>query len=554
MGTPVSFTFPVVSFRHVETPFLKRGYRDYFAVVEVKKLPDLSAWRKINVRDPKLSGAVPKAIRESVHNHPELFVFMNRGIVLSAESVSFNNQTSELTLTMRDRNLHGLLDGGHTYNIVLEEGRNLEEGQYVRLEVLVGFKLDEIPDLVDARNTSNQVRDQSLMNLKDEFEKLKKAIASNRYANLIAYKEHELLDDGSTKPIDVREVIAILTCFDRDNFDARTHPINAYRSKAACLQHFAANKQSYEKIYPLANDILELHDYIHLYLPDLYNRVRAKGGEVVGGKFGKLTGVGTYDGARKAQLLFVGKESKYGVPAGFVYPILGAFRALLEENRGRYVWGKGLNPLKLLQGQLGETLADTIGNFALDARNPSKTGKQPLVWQACYQAAQVAYLSRIGADGEDRSETTEPAPAGDRSANSRVSDKSSAPEVKQVGRIATRKARRVRRKRKSRIQAGILFPEAEYVIPLLSALAERGGSAQIRDVIEAVGEKLRDQFTAADKERTASGVVRWQNRVQFVRLRLVKEGLLASDSGRGVWSLTDAGLARLRGGNDLTVS
>ena len=394
MDVPTRFAFPVASFRHIETPFQKQGYRDYVAIVAVDKLPDLTGWRKINVRDPKLTGAVPKAIRDSVHDNPELFVFMNRGIVVSVESASFNNQNSELTLTLRDPNLHGLLDGGHTYNILLEERTGLEEPQYVRLEILEGFKQEEIPGLVDARNTSNQVRDQSLMNLQGEFDKLKGAVAGQPYANLIAFKEHELLDDNSSKPIDVREVIAILTCFDRENFSDRVHPINAYRSKAACLQHFSDHKKDYEKIYPLASDILELYDSIQLLLPDLYNKVRAKGGVVVGGKFGKLTGVTTYNGKRKAQLMFTGKESKYGVPAGFVYPVLGAFRALLEEKGGRYVWGKGLEPLQLLEGQLGETLADTIGNFALDARNPSKTGKSPLVWQACYQAAQVVFLSR----------------------------------------------------------------------------------------------------------------------------------------------------------------
>lgn len=394
MDAPSRLTFPASSFRHLETPFQKQGYRDYFAVVEIKQLPDLSGWRKINVRDPKLTGAVPKAIRESVKDNPELFLFMNRGIVLSVESVSFDNKTSKLTLTMRDPNIHGLLDGGHTYNILLEERAGLEEPQYVRLEILEGFKPEEIPSLVDARNTSNQVRDQSLMNLSGEFEKLKKAIAGRRYANLIAFKEHEVSEDGNPKPIDVREVIAILTVFDRDNFDDRLHPINAYRSKAACLQHFADNKVSYEKLYPLANDILELYDYIQLYLPELYNKVRAKRGDVAGGKFGRLTGVTTYDGKRRAQLLFIGKECKYAVPAGFVYPILGAFRALLEKKSGRYIWGKDLDPYELLQGELGETLADTIGNFALDARNPSKTGKSPLVWQACYQAGQVAYLTR----------------------------------------------------------------------------------------------------------------------------------------------------------------
>jgi AIPR protein len=394
MKTSTRFAFPVISFRHVETPFVKQGYRDFVAVLDIRELPDLAAWRRINVRDPKLSGAVPTAIRASVHDNPELFVFLNRGIVLSVESVSFNNQTGKLTVTMSDPQLHGLLDGGHTYNILLEERENTEEPQYVKVEILEGFKQEEIPTLVDARNTSNQVRDQSLMNLQGEFEKLKKAIALQPYSGLIAYKEHELLDDGGSKPIDVREVIAILTCFDRANFTERVHPINAYRSKAACLQHFSEHMSDYDPIYPLAGDILELYDNVQLLLPDLYNRVRGKSGEVEGGKFGKLTGVTKYEGRRKGRLPFINAETKYGVPSGFVYPVLAAFRALLHEKSGRYVWGKGVEPLKMLEGQLGETLADTIGNFALDARNPSKTGKSPLVWQACYQAAQVAYLSR----------------------------------------------------------------------------------------------------------------------------------------------------------------
>src|SRR5262249_49700047 len=155
------------------------------------------------------------------------------------DSVSFNNQNGHMTVVLSDPNLHGLLDGGHTYNILLEERETLQDAQYVKLELLEGFKQEEIPTLVDARNTSNQVRDQSLMNLQGEFEKLKKALALQHYSGLIAYKEHELLDDGGSKPIDVREVIAILTCFDRANFSDRVHPINAYRSKSACLQHFS---------------------------------------------------------------------------------------------------------------------------------------------------------------------------------------------------------------------------------------------------------------------------------------------------------------------------
>ena len=160
------------------------------------------------------------------------------------------------------------------------------------------------------------------------------------------------------------------------------------------MKHFVDHTEDYKKIYHLAPDILKLYDKVQSLLPDLYNRVRGKSGVVAGGKFGKLTGVSTYDGVRRAHLYYIEEDSKYGVPAGFVYPVLGAFRALLKKKGGKYVWGKDIDPIDLLRGELGETLADTIGNFALDARNPSKTGKSTLVWQACYQAVQVAYLSR----------------------------------------------------------------------------------------------------------------------------------------------------------------
>jgi len=396
MKNLVQLTFPVISFRNIETPFQRQGYRNYLAIVDVRNLPDLNGWRKINVRDPKSTGAVPRAIRESVHSNPDLFLFLNRGIVLSVLSVFFDNKTSQLTLTLGDPNLHGLLDGGHTYTILQEEKATINDSQYVKVEILEGFKQDEIPMLVDARNTSNQVRDQSLMNLQGEFDKLKSHLDGERYANLIAYKEYELSNDGSPKPIDVREVIAILTCFDKANFNDRVHPINAYRSKAACLQHFSRNMRDFEKIYPLAPQILALYDYVQLLLPELYNRVRAESGEVAGGKFGRLTGVTIYDGKGKANLYFIGQTARYGVPTGFVYPVLAAFRAFITERIGRYVWGKGIDPLRLLDGPLGETLAETIGNFALETRNPSKTGKSPLVWQACYQAAEVAYLRGLG--------------------------------------------------------------------------------------------------------------------------------------------------------------
>lgn len=126
--------------------------------------------------------------------------------------------------------------------------------------------------------------------------------------------------------------------------------------------------------------------------------------------------------------------------------------------------------------------------------------------------------------------------SGESAATSRA--RSTPPAVKSA------RSARARKRSRARPPVGPLLPEEEYVAPVLSVLLERGGSAPAREVIEAVGEKLEGKLTPADKERIASGEVRWKNRVQFIRLRLVEEGLLARDSPRGVWSLSDEGRAR----------
>jgi AIPR protein len=385
-----SFTFPVVSFRNLETPYQK-DYRDYFAIVDTTQLPDLSEWLEINARGQKLTGYVPDKIRQSFNDSPDMFVFRNRGLAIAVDKVTYDNKSSLVTMKLTNPQLHGLLDGGHSYRVVTSES-NLTRPRYVRVEFLEGFDHDEITDLVDARNTSNQVKLQSLMNLAGEFQKLKDALKGSIYTELIAFKEFEFDSDGNQLPIDVREVVALLTLFDREHFSPNNHPIMAYNSKAACLDHFSRYPSSYRKIYPLAKEILPLYDHIRDRLPDFYNTARAETGTVTGGKFGRLTGVTTYKGKRVQHLNYIDKDSRYGIPDGFTYPILAGFRALLEEKNGRYVWGRGLDPLVLFDGELGKRLADTIGNIALQTQNPSKTGKTPLVWQSCYQAVQLAYL------------------------------------------------------------------------------------------------------------------------------------------------------------------
>ena len=96
-----------------------------------------------------------------------------------------------------------------------------------------------------------------------------------------------------------------------------------------------------------------------------------------------------------------------------------------------------------------------------------------------------------------------------------------------------------------RPQRGHLLPEREYEMPILVSLAKRGGLAASSEVIEAVGELLQDRLTDDDRDVLKSGLVRWRNRAQFVRLKLVQAGQMKKDSPRGIWELTAAGAKRV---------
>ena len=98
---------------------------------------------------------------------------------------------------------------------------------------------------------------------------------------------------------------------------------------------------------------------------------------------------------------------------------------------------------------------------------------------------------------------------------------------------------------RKRAPKGSLLSESEYELPLLETLDELGGSGPASVVVDRVGEKLHDKLTSVDLEKVSSGEVRWRNRVQFVRLGLIKAGLMKADSPRGTWEIAESGIARL---------
>lgn len=107
---------------------------------------------------------------------------------------------------------------------------------------------------------------------------------------------------------------------------------------------------------------------------------------------------------------------------------------------------------------------------------------------------------------------------------------------------------RAERRNLGRLRKGLRTPENQYRLPILQVLGEMGGSGKAAEVLDRVGEIMKPHLKSVDFEPLASSPdnPRWRNAAQWARSAMVKEGLLKSDSPRGVWELTEPGRQRLK--------
>ena len=357
-----------------------KNLRRHYAVVPVGQIPeDWASWLDVNARDSSDRGKVPTAIRQTLNEKPDWFATYNRGLTIVASMVDYNNKNKTVTLGFNDRRYHGVLDGGHTLRAILDERLEDEPQQgFCNLEIFTGLDETEIPSVVEARNTSKQVETKSLLDLSGAFGPLKDAIGKEK-SDLIIWHEN------APGQLDVRELIGILTALDPSTITENTQPTRAYSGKEACLRRFKQNTAAYEKLYRIAPDALDMWDAIQYWLPETYNEIGPSPGKR--GRFGGLDGV-KRSPERPKELSFIRKTTELYIPTGYIYPVLSAFRAMLVEKDGRWVWRDNIRPLEMIEnGVAAEIFRGSIRHSA-NYGNPNRVGKDPQVWISAYLVAQ----------------------------------------------------------------------------------------------------------------------------------------------------------------------
>jgi len=110
---------------------------------------------------------------------------------------------------------------------------------------------------------------------------------------------------------------------------------------------------------------------------------------------------------------------------------------------------------------------------------------------------------------------------------------------------------RTARQNLGRLRKGHRTSTEAYYEPILQALAEMDGAGKAAEVLDRVGQIMKPVLKDVDYQPLASNPdnLRWRNAAQWARNNMVNEGLLKTDSPRGMWEMTDAGRERLRDSN-----
>jgi hypothetical protein len=112
-------------------------------------------------------------------------------------------------------------------------------------------------------------------------------------------------------------------------------------------------------------------------------------------------------------------------------------------------------------------------------------------------------------------------------------------------RVVRQRRRRAKATRRPRAKTGSILWESAHELATRAIISENGGRAAAREVLDELETRLDGQLTEVDREQLSSGDLRWRNRAQFVRLRLVEQGDMVKDSPRGIWEISEQGRRRI---------
>jgi hypothetical protein len=144
--------------------------------------------------------------------------------------------------------------------------------------------------------------------------------------------------------------------------------------------------ESYKKLAPIVKDILVLHDLIRSDARSHWNEE--------GGRFGALAFVETRK--KGFNLPFLGRPTEHRLMNGALYPILAAFRWMVERDpkTGFFRWRGGFDGVKKLWEESASELLKMTKQASDElGRNPNAVGKSRNHWANLFARVAMRDLS-----------------------------------------------------------------------------------------------------------------------------------------------------------------
>jgi hypothetical protein len=369
------FAFRSAFARRLPDPIFhkSKGIERHILLVPVRQVPANLPYDP-NARLPNVRRRVYEGIRESLlngsDNTPGTFHLKHKGITLIAEDVQRRGTDEYIVSFLTGQ---GIVDGGHTYKLITDNLSNpdLPAEQFVKFEIVTKIPSEWISEIAGGLNTSVQVEDMSLNHLAGEFDWIKDTLKDKPYFKMLAWREGE---DGE---MDARDLISLMTCFLIDEYpnNKSEHPVMAYEKKSKALELFESHQTQYQKLRPILKDVLTLHDTISM-------TARARWNKAMGGKAGSATFVEKRQRG-KFKFIFIDKEDEYRLTNAALYPMLAAFRWMVEEDSAKHVyrWRGGFGAvMKRWDDAAPELMKLTFEANNEYGRTPNALGKSRSHW------------------------------------------------------------------------------------------------------------------------------------------------------------------------------
>lgn len=167
---------------------------------------------------------------------------------------------------------------------------------------------------------------------------------------------------------------SIICMFNIDKYNSAEHPTKAYSGKQAMLNEYLDDPEHYRKFVNVIPDLFDLYDAIETEFAVAYNEN--------GRMYGRKSYSGYKEGSPVGKSKFCMSDIYYKIPDGLLYPILAAFRVLLEYDitSGKYKWMDGKDPIAVWNKHkvgLTRSVMDLAGSLG---DKPTVFGKDPSLW------------------------------------------------------------------------------------------------------------------------------------------------------------------------------